>query len=226
MKIQLAGEVLELLPGRAVWWPAIRSTVVADVHLGKDQVFRRSGVAIPSAVLDAELAALDAVIAATGCERLLILGDWVHAAPVAGEAWPAVVAAWRKRHAQLAIDLVLGNHDRNLAPWLIEWGIKAHKEPLEINNLNLFHEVDCDAGPIGMSGHLHPVAWLRSGRERLRFPAFARRDNHLVLPAFGRFTGGFDGFDGPDWCLYAAAGHRVVDLAASGRPAPSAHRLQ
>jgi len=222
MRVQLAGEVLELLPERAVWWPAQESVVVADVHLGKDQVFRRSGVAIPSSVLDAELAALDRVIERTGCERLLILGDWVHAPPAGGESWPAVIAEWRRRHRQLTIALVLGNHDRDLAPWLLDWQIEWHEEPLEISGLKLFHEVDCDMPPAGLSGHLHPVAWLRSGREKLRFPVFARRAEHLVLPSFGRFTGGFDGLDQPDWTLYAAVGHRVVDLtSARGTPKAS-----
>jgi len=219
MRISLLGHELELLGARAVWWPARRTAVVADVHLGKDQVFRRSGMAIPVAVLDAELAALDALVASTGCERLLALGDWVHAAPIEGESWPAAIADWRARHAGLAIDLVLGNHDRHLSPWLAEWRIDAHPEPLEINGLKMFHEVDLDAPSAGISGHLHPVAWLRSGRERVRLPVFARRENHLIVPAFGRFTGGFDGLDPRAWDMYPVAEDRVVGLAnrAAGR---------
>lgn len=211
MNIELVGNVFELLPGRAVWWPAARALLIADVHLGKDQVFRRSGLAIPGAVQDAELEALDRLLESRPAERLIVLGDWVHAPPVNGEAWPAAIGDWRRRHAELAIDLVLGNHDRNLAPWLADWRINAHLEPLEINRLKLSHEVDPQAPPAGMSGHLHPVAWLRLGRERLRLPAFARRDDHLILPAFGRFTGGFDGLDPRAWSHYAIAGERIVE---------------
>jgi len=212
MKLSLAGNDIELLPERAVWWPARRTTVVADVHLGKDQVFRRAGIPIPATVLDTELAMLDSLILKTSCERLLVLGDWVHAAPADGESWPAVILKWRARHAQLAIDLVLGNHDRNLAPWLLEWKISAHVDPMTVNGLAMRHEVDPDAPEAGMSGHLHPVAWLRSGRERIRLPAFARRGDHLVLPAFGRFTGGFDGLAGSAWKLFPIAGDRVLKV--------------
>ena len=113
MKLVLANNPIELLPERAVWWPARRTAVVADVHLGKDQIFRRSGIAIPAAVLDTELAMLDSLVQQTRCERLLVLGDWVHAPPADGEAWPDSISNWRARHAQLAIDLVLGNHDRS-----------------------------------------------------------------------------------------------------------------
>ncbi|MFO7763480.1 MAG: ligase-associated DNA damage response endonuclease PdeM [Wenzhouxiangellaceae bacterium] len=219
MKIDLAGNPLELLPQRAVWWPAARSLVVADVHLGKDQVFRRAGIAIPSSVLEAELAGLDGLLQKLPADRLIVLGDWVHAPPIEGEDWPAAISAWRARHAQLAIELVLGNHDRDLAAWLHEWRIEGHKEGIEINGLQLSHEVVSEYPFAGMSGHLHPVAWLRAGRERLRLPAFARSGDHLILPAFGRFTGGFDGLVDPQWALYAIAGERVVELAPDKRRA-------
>jgi DNA ligase-associated metallophosphoesterase len=217
VNIALADHSLVLLPERAVWWPALGTAVIADVHLGKDQVFRRSGVAIPASVLEAELASLDALIATTGCERLLVLGDWVHAPPADGELWPDRIATWRKRHGQLAVDLVLGNHDRSLSRWLVEWRISAYREPYELEGLSLFHEVDPAEPAAGMSGHFHPVARLRSRRECLRLPAFARRGDHLVLPAFGRFTGGHDGLEHDAYALYAVAGRRVVDV--SGRAA-------
>jgi len=217
MRLSLAGQDVELLPQRAVWWPARRTAVVADVHLGKDQIFRRSGIAIPGSVLDAELAMLDSLIQETRCERLLVLGDWVHAAPLAGESWPTAIATWRAGHAQLAVDLVLGNHDRDISTWLEDWRIEAHPEPFELDGLEMLHEVASEAPTAGMSGHLHPVAWLRSGRERLRLPAFARRDDHLILPAFGRFTGGFEGLDENAWKLYPVAAHRVVEMPANRR---------
>lgn len=220
MKLLLASNPVELLPERAVWWPALRTVVVADVHLGKDQVFRRAGIAIPADVLDAELGALDALIDATCCERLLVLGDWVHAPPAEGEVWPAVIGAWRERHAQLAIDLVLGNHDRQLASWLRQWRIESHVEPFNINGLSLFHEVDPEIPVAGMSGHLHPVAWLRLGREKVRLPAFARKVDHLILPSFGRFTGGFDGLDGIAWNFYAIANGRVFALPGNSGGQP------
>lgn len=213
MKLRLAGNELALLPQRALWWPAQRSAIVADVHLGKDQVFRRAGIAIPAAVLDAELRALDALIAATACERLIVLGDWVHAAPLEGERWPAEVAAWRTRHAQLAIDLVPGNHDRKLQPCLEYWEISVCKDPHEINGLKMMHQVDSEDPPPGLSGHLHPVICLRSGADRVRLPVFAQRGDHLILPAFGEFTGGFDGLDPRRWTLFAVAGDRVVEIS-------------
>lgn len=212
MKLDLGGQCLELLPERALRWPAIDALVVADVHLGKDQVFRRAGIAIPATVLDEELAALDALIRRWRPELLIVLGDWVHAPPIAGEAWPERINEWRAAHRQLAVSLVPGNHDRALAPWLRRWCIEEHPAPHQINGLKLFHEVVLDAPPAGLSGHLHPVARVGRGPDRLRVPVFAKRGEHLVLPSFGRFTGGMELPDRLQWRLFAPLRDRVVAL--------------
>jgi metallophosphoesterase superfamily enzyme len=45
---------------------------------------------------------------------------------------------------------------------------------------------------LNVCGHLHPVAQLGQGPDRLRLPCFAldRRGGRLLLPAFGALTGG------------------------------------
>ena len=212
MKLILADQELELLPERAWRWPALDALVVADVHLGKDQVFRRAGIAVPATVLDEELGALDTLIARHRPARLIVLGDWVHAAPIEGEAWAEQVGRWRNRHRQLAVELVPGNHDRALSPWLAHWRIEEHSEPHGFNGLQLVHEVELEAPPAGMSGHLHPVARFGRGPDRMRLPTFARLDDHLVLPAFGRFTGGMELQDRRGWKRYAVLTDRVVEL--------------
>lgn len=214
MEIELGGHSLVLLPSRAVWWPAERAAVVADVHLGKDQVFRRSGIAIPEGVLDDDLAALGRLIEATAAERLVILGDWVHAPPAVGDKWTGRIGEWRAAYGHVKMDLVLGNHDRALDDWLAEWRMEGHIEPLEINDMQLFHDAGYEVrGPV-LSGHIHPVARLRAGGDRARLPAFARAGEHLVLPAFGRFTGGSDALHGSRWRHYAIAGQRVFEVPA------------
>ena len=45
-----AGEPLVLLGARALYWPARQALLLADLHLGKADVFRRAGIALPAAV--------------------------------------------------------------------------------------------------------------------------------------------------------------------------------
>ena len=49
-----------------------------------------------------------------------------------------------------------------------------------------------------------------------RLPAFARKDEHLILPAFGRFTGGGEGLERSGWSFYPVSPDRV--FALDGRP--------
>jgi hypothetical protein len=37
-----------LVGARALYWPARRALLIADLHLGKADVFRRAGIALPS----------------------------------------------------------------------------------------------------------------------------------------------------------------------------------
>lgn len=212
MRIELAGQRLELLPEGAAWWPAHDALLVADLHLGKDQVFRRHGMAVPAGVLDGELERLDQLLAAHPARELIVLGDLVHAPPEPGEAWPEAVSRWRRDHAALTIGVVPGNHDRSIAGQLRDWQMDDLGFRHERDGLVLVHETNLDRPETGLSGHVHPVARIRSGPERLRLPVFARRGEHLILPAFGRFTGGHDLGADPAWQCLAAAGHRVVAL--------------
>ena len=45
--MELAGEQMDLLPERAVWWGARGALLVADVHLGKASTFRARGLPVP-----------------------------------------------------------------------------------------------------------------------------------------------------------------------------------
>jgi metallophosphoesterase superfamily enzyme len=44
-----------------------------------------------------------------------------------------------------------------------------------------------------VAGHVHPVAVLGQGGDRLRLPCFAlhRNTRQLLLPSFGHLTGGY-----------------------------------
>ncbi len=208
----LGKQRLELLPDRAAFWPAESTLLVADLHLGKDAVFRRQGLAVPGGVLAADLAWLDTLIGRTTAKRLIVLGDLVHAPPEAGDDWPGQLARWRRGHAELIIDLVLGNHDRALHDWLRHWRITGHEDTLELAGLSLTHEWGAAAARPGVSGHLHPGVEVRGGGDRLRLPAFLLGDQHLVLPAFGRFTGLMESTAFPAERRFAVAHDQVIEV--------------
>lgn len=219
LALELAGETLWLLPQRALCWPARRTLVVADLHFGKDDVFRRAGLAIPEGAAAEDLARLEALLQATRSERLLVLGDFLHGDLQPGDAFPPRFAAWRAAHRELAVVVVAGNHDRHArrdgAPPValdVQWATgPLHEAPFAFT-----HDPDAPTdGPAAFSiaGHLHPVALLPArGGPRLRVPVFWRRRATLVLPAFGRLTGGQRVQPAPDEQLLVAGPARVIPL--------------
>ena len=179
---------LELLPERALWEPASGLLLLADLHLGKAEAFQASGVPLPS---DGDLSNLNRLLNLAHSlqpERVVVLGDLIHSRL-------GLTADLRQKLAALPsllgcpLQLVGGNHDAG--SWLE--GLPA--EPAQAQGaLWLSHEPMTPAAPelLNVCGHLHPVALLGRGADRLRLPCFAldRPRAQLQLPAFGRLTGG------------------------------------
>lgn len=206
---RVAGETLELLPGRALYWPRASTLLVADLHLGKAGVFRQQGLPVPRGTTAADLAGLSELLTGTGAGRLVVLGDFGHAAATGEEAWLVEFANWRRTHASLAVTVVRGNHDAPVSPdpgLGLDWRTESPLEPPFV----LAHEPGADPRGYVLAGHLHPVMTLRAGGDRLRFPVFWLRAAHAVLPAFGGFTGGAPVVPGAGERAFAAGDTSVI----------------
>ena len=67
-----AGESLVLLGERALYWPTRQALLIADLHLGKADVFRRAGIALPSGGTGEDLNRLQALLDRYACRELWI----------------------------------------------------------------------------------------------------------------------------------------------------------
>lgn len=215
---ELGGERLVPLAERALHWPARRTLIVADLHLGKAATFREAGRAVPDGELRDDLPRLDAALRRTGAERLVILGDLLHAREGRSTALLQRVTAWRERHPRLAIVLVRGNHDRSAGDPPAVWRVDCVDAPLREAPFVFAHEPAGDpAGPV-IAGHLHPTVALRDAHGgRLRAPCFHLRAGGLVVPAFGGFTGGVAIRPSPGDRLFAVGPGRVVEVSVPRR---------
>jgi DNA ligase-associated metallophosphoesterase len=187
--IQLQDEDLHLLPEKAVFWPRQKALLIADLHLGKVNHFRKSGVAVPPSANDQNTAALIEVIQKTRPERTIFLGDLFHSHY--NEEWE-VLRQIRGHFAACSFELVVGNHDI-LSPVQYErLGINLHANELKLGPFLLTHqpvEVGPDRG-YNLAGHLHPgVRLVGKARQSLTLPCFCFGDRAGILPAFGSFTG-------------------------------------
>lgn len=209
----VAGECVQLFAERALFWPRTSTVVIADLHLGKADVFRRAGLALPSGGTIHDLARLAELVDTTGATRLMVLGDFVHG-PVADAAWLAAWIRWRACHSGLAVMVIAGNHDRSLL------ADRSHAERLGIElrtgvvmepPFAFTHDADTVACPSGLliSGHVHPVIRL----PRLpRMPAFCLAASKMLLPAFTAFAGG-QPIEREAWIsVFACAGDTIVPV--------------
>ena len=188
--ISLAGQTLDLLPQRAVFWRQMRTLLLADLHLGKAATFRRAGLAIPEGDNESTLQRVDALISAWQPQSVILLGDILHASLAADPPLQQQLLDWRARHADLAITAIIGNHDRDIRR--LEPAIDCRIEGLEQAGLTLrHHPPEGTLSTAWIGGHWHPVVRLTAGGDSLRLPAFIHEPGDgLVLPAFGGLTGG------------------------------------
>ena len=191
LALDLAGQTVQLLPAKALWWPHAATLFVADAHIGKAATYRAHGVPVPEATTADTLGRLSALLTELPVEKLVLLGDLLHAAEAHRPAVSAPLHAWRARHTRVAMQLVRGNHDSRAGDPPPSLGIEVVDEPLDLAPLAACHHPQRLAGTTVLAGHWHPVVHLRGrGRDGLRLPAFWHAPGLLVLPAFGAFTGG------------------------------------
>jgi DNA ligase-associated metallophosphoesterase len=216
-RIELAGESIELLPDRALWWPAAGVLFVADLHLGKAATYRALGQPVPGGTTQENLARLDRLIDRHGPRRIVFLGDFLHAAQARTASLLAAVAAWRDRHPVLACTLVRGNHDRRSGDPPAALGFDLVDEPYLVGPFAACHHPQRHATHFVLAGHLHPACRLNGrGRDSLRMPCFVHEGAQLILPAFGEFTGGWQVEPMPGRRFYGVGGNGVWALPASG----------
>ncbi|MEP7208107.1 MAG: ligase-associated DNA damage response endonuclease PdeM [Casimicrobiaceae bacterium] len=213
-RTRLAGEAVILLAERALFWPLPRTLFVADVHLGKAATFRAGGIPIPRGATAADLARLTYLVARTGARRLVVLGDFLHAAAGRVTALDAAFVTWRAQHASLAITLVRGNHDTHAGDPPTAWGIEVVAEPHPAAPFLLCHTPAQPPTGYALCGHVHPGVRLGSldGFDRARLPCFVLGGKRALLPAFGRLTGLFLVTPQADERIVAIAGSRLFPL--------------
>ncbi|MGH7130507.1 MAG: ligase-associated DNA damage response endonuclease PdeM [Phycisphaerales bacterium] len=230
--LTLAGEDLELLTERAIHWPSRRTLFIADVHFGKAAAFGHSGLPLGRTVIDAttnhDLRRLSNLLALTRAERLVILGDLLHAPASHEPRTLELVARWRASVASLHINLIRGNHDRRAGDPPADWRIDCHTPGLRDGPFALHHEPVDDAEGYALCGHIHPGIRLRGlGDNGGTVPCFVIGERRAVLPAFGSFTGSArDSIHNGDR-LFAVGPENLFEIAvAMPRPARTARRAR
>lgn len=209
LKISIAEEEVLLSSLRALFWPKAKLLVVADLHLGKAEIMQQSGIPISLEVTQEDLFVLKQLLQLYCPDELIFLGDLFHGRlPV-----PQVLTYLRlldevASAQRVTLRWIFGNHDLSLKKIIRDHlpknlnlsSFEISLKPYALGPFVFDHAPGEDQQNIATStsewkicGHLHPFALLRTGRDRLRLPAFALNKNkkELILPAFSKLCGGF-----------------------------------
>ena len=214
LEIDCAGELLHLLPEKAVFWPREKTLIIADVHLGKPAAFRQSGLAVPENTTTDDLARLDKILNQTASERLVILGDFFHASAGLQPEMLDVVEAWRKDRFETEIILLLGNHDKRAGNPPQSWNIEIAKTK-SVAPFLFQHAPGEDSAGYVLSGHIHPAISLSEKfGGGIRAPCFCFGERCAMLPAFGSFTGMHNIQSRKRDRIFAIGDGNVIDVTA------------
>ena len=188
VRFSFCGHELTALPQGALFWPARRALLVADLHLEKASWFAKSGQMLPPYDSIATLADLTAIVAATDAAEIWCLGDSFHDSAGCDRLPAEARALLTALTANTRWTWITGNHDPGIAD---HCGGEIVEE-VAVDGLLLRHEADSGETRPELSGHFHPKLRIHlRGRlvSRRCFVATARK---LILPAFGALTGGLD----------------------------------
>lgn len=182
------GHELRALPQGALYWPARRALLVADLHFEKASWFARFGQMLPPYDSEATLADLGALVAATGARELWCLGDSFHDSRGCERLSARAQAMLRALTGTLDWVWITGNHDAGL---IDHCGGRIVEEAV-VDGLVLRHEADPRETRPELSGHFHPKLRVHLRGRKVARRCFVGSATKLILPAFGALTGGLD----------------------------------
>lgn len=185
---------LHLLPELAAWDDVSQTIIVADLHLGKVASFQDSGIPLPEGPDEATLLRLGQLVDSHSAQRVLVLGDVFHARKPNLEQVLQLLREWHEERPYVQWLIVPGNHDRRV-PWQ-EWMPWAQilAEGAMLGPWLVYHHppehISLDVKVLRLAGHLHPGVELGpSSMTKLRSKCFWLKNQTLIFPAFGDFTG-------------------------------------
>lgn len=190
-----------------------RALVVADYHAGIETVLRSDGVELDSRSAQRR-SKLEGLLSQTAPDRLVILGDLVHAI---GDPWEAERDELDALFSAISVPvtLVKGNHDGDIEPVLAEYDVTVTPSTgLRLGEVGFAHghtwpSEDVLESEVVCIGHEHPVVrltdsvggyrlervWLRGGLDPLVFEQYYDQTldicgELIVFPAFNDLSGG------------------------------------
>lgn len=211
MEIEVRGRSFQLLWQKAIWWQEKNRLIISDLHVGKVEHFRNSGIGLPPSAGSLTIDRLSALIEQYHPAEVIFLGDLFHSRA------NSAVENFRRSITEkynCSFKLVIGNHD--ILPLTMYDNLKIEvSEDIIVDGICLAHEIPEDTAEelFYMGGHVHPAVRISGkGRQSETLSCFCISERGLLLPAFGYFTGRHVVSPQPGTRVIAIAGTTLFDI--------------
>lgn len=192
VRLSFAGQDFDALRQGALYWPARRALLVADLHFEKASWFARGGQMLPPYDSMATLSDLTAIVKALDPAEIWCLGDSFHDSAGCDRLGDEAQTRLRALTAATRWTWITGNHDFRARAGLVDRCGGAVVDEALVDGLLLRHEADPAEPRPELSGHFHPKLRVRLRGRSVSRRCFVASATKLVLPAFGSMTGGLD----------------------------------
>ena len=206
----IADQSFRLLPEKAFIWEETATLVLGDLHLGKITHFRKAGIGLPHQAEAQNLDRLSTLLLNHNLKRVLILGDLFHSQ--INEQWP-LFKHFLGQFDQLPFVLIMGNHDILHPSAYKADNLLVYPDTLEEGPFCFSHHPQTEPALYNIHGHIHPSVLLKgAGLQSMKLPCFHFGAQHMVVPAFGVFTGTARITPEAGDSIYAVAEERVIKV--------------
>lgn len=188
VRFSFCGVEMVALRHGALFIPARRALMVADLHLEKASWYAAGGQMLPPYDSIATLSDLARIAGQVAAAEIWCLGDSFHDNAGCDRLSAEAEAILRDMTTRIRWTWITGNHDAALTD---RAGGEARSEA-ELDGLILRHEAHPHDPRPELSGHFHPKLRVSVRGRLVARRCFVTSPSKLILPAFGALTGGLD----------------------------------
>ncbi len=191
--IRFANQRMLLDANGVLVWPKHQLLIFSDLHLEKGSFLSQFANPLPRFDSAETIKRMVMMCQQYQCSHIVCLGDSFHDSNALSR-----MQSEDLKQLNLLIEStdkwtwVLGNHDPDI-PEIVKG---ERQNYLIIDNILLVHEpenlTEFDQIDAQIIGHFHPKSSHKLANRKVTGKSFVSADNLLLMPAFGKYTGGLD----------------------------------
>lgn len=188
-KITFHKEILFLDVTGVLYWPRKKTIIVADLHLEKSSFFASQGKFLPPYDSLETLTIFKKKLDQVNIKKVILLGDVFHDNDGYDRLDKKTKNIFNAIINKYEIIFVIGNHDKSISIPQIKTLKNYNHEGISFSHYPFYSS---GKNKVEIFGHFHPKITIKVRGKNISKKCFVIDERKILLPAFGKFTGGMD----------------------------------